>query len=232
MFEAKEESFRLQILLIINSMELRFHVKLPVVRLPKNFSTFHGTWRFVTMFTRALHWSLAWARSIQSIPPHPIYLRSILVLCAHLHLDLLSGFSTNVQYTFLFSPILVTCPAHLMLLDLIILIILGKEYKLWIPSLCSFSNLPSLHPSSFKIFSSAPFSQTPSVCVPSTVSEPNLTPIQNHRQNYSFVYFNFYVFRQQMKRWKVANITWIRSSLNSLLNHTCILICCCHSKIS
>jgi hypothetical protein len=37
------------------------------------------------MFTRALHWSLSWARSIQSIPPHPIYLRLILILSTHLH---------------------------------------------------------------------------------------------------------------------------------------------------
>jgi hypothetical protein len=29
--------------------------------------------RFITAFTRALHWFLASAISIQSIPPHPIY---------------------------------------------------------------------------------------------------------------------------------------------------------------
>jgi hypothetical protein len=49
---------------------------LPVAQLLKNFPTFYGTQRFITMFTRALlHWSLSWARSIQSIPPHPISLR-------------------------------------------------------------------------------------------------------------------------------------------------------------
>jgi hypothetical protein len=47
--------------------------KPPVAQLLKNLPTFYGTKRFITVFTRALHWSLSWARSIQSIPPHPIW---------------------------------------------------------------------------------------------------------------------------------------------------------------
>jgi hypothetical protein len=44
--------------------------KPPVAQLLENFPTFYGSCRFITVFTRAVHWSLPWARSIQSIPLH------------------------------------------------------------------------------------------------------------------------------------------------------------------
>ena len=69
----------------------------------------YGTLRFLTAFTSACHLSLSWARSIQSIPPHPTGWRSILILSSHLRLALpiglfLSGFPTKPLYTSLLSP--------------------------------------------------------------------------------------------------------------------------------
>jgi hypothetical protein len=41
-----------------------------------------------------------------------------------------SGFRTKILYAFVFSPMLATFPAHLILLDYIILIIFSEQYKL------------------------------------------------------------------------------------------------------
>jgi hypothetical protein len=56
-----------------------------------------------------LPWYLSWARSIQSIPFHPVSLRSLLILSARLRHGLSSGlfpsdFLTSILDAFLFSP--------------------------------------------------------------------------------------------------------------------------------
>ena len=52
---------------------------------------FYGARRFITVFTGALHLSLSWARSIQSMPPHRTSWRFILIFSSHLRLGLPSG---------------------------------------------------------------------------------------------------------------------------------------------
>jgi hypothetical protein len=65
--------------------------KLLVAQPLNNIRAFYGARRVITVFKRALHWSVSRARSIQSVPPHPILLRSILKLPSHLCLGLSGG---------------------------------------------------------------------------------------------------------------------------------------------
>jgi hypothetical protein len=113
--------------------------------------------------------SLIWAISIQSMGPHRTSWRPIWIVSSHLRLGLPSGlfpsdFPTQTLYTPLLSPIHATCPAHLILLDLITRTILGEQYKSLSYTLYSFLHSPVtwslLGPN---ILLSTPFSNTLSV---------------------------------------------------------------------
>jgi hypothetical protein len=83
------------------------------------------------VLTRARTWSLILSYM------NPVYtLKSGLILSSNLSLDLPNGhlpvgFPTRILYAYLISPLCVTCPAHLIILDLITLIIFDEVYNLW-----------------------------------------------------------------------------------------------------
>ena len=158
------------------------------MQLVKKFPAFYGTRRFNTVLTSVRHLSLSWANPIQSTYPHPTSWRSILILSTHLRLGFPrglfpSGFPTKTLYTPLFALIRATCHAHLILLDFITRTILGEEYRSLSCSLCSLLHSPVTSPLLGQIFSSTPYSQTPSASFPPSMSAPSFTPIQNNRQD-------------------------------------------------
>ena len=112
--------------------------KLTVPQLVKKFSSaFHGTWRFITVFTAARHLSPSGVKLNQSTPSRVLFKSHFSVTLPStpsLPSDLfLSGFPTKKKnlHASLFSVIRATCPAHLVLLDLTTWIISVNGYKSW-----------------------------------------------------------------------------------------------------
>ena len=112
---------------------------LTVLQLVK-FPAFYGTRRFITAFTSARHLPLSWARSVQSILPHPVFWMSILILTSHLRWSscciLTSGLITKTLYASLMSPLRASCPVPLVLLNFITRMICSEEYRSFSFSLC------------------------------------------------------------------------------------------------
>jgi len=83
----------------------------------KKFPVFYGTRRFITPFTTARHLSPSWARSIQSIPPHPyscrcpLFYPSIFAWVFKV-VSFPSDFPTKTLFIPLLSPLRATCSAH------------------------------------------------------------------------------------------------------------------------
>jgi hypothetical protein len=65
--------------------------KLIVTQLVKKFPALYGTRRYITVFTRALHWFLSCVGWIRSTPSHPISLKFTLILSSHLRVGLPTG---------------------------------------------------------------------------------------------------------------------------------------------
>ena len=102
----------------------------------------HILWnpRFITTFTSAHHLSLSWPRSFQSMPS-PIPLPEYPYKCylpIYVRVFKAGSFPQVSPPKPLLSPVRVTCPAKLILLDLISQIIFDEEYRSLRPSWCSF----------------------------------------------------------------------------------------------
>ena len=91
------------------------------------------------------------------------------------------------MYTPVLSPIFSTCPAHLILLDLITRKILGEEYIIKL-LIIWFSLLPCyIFPLRPKYSPQHPILKHPQSMFLPQCEWPSLRPIQNNRQNYSSV---------------------------------------------
>ena len=167
--------------------------KLTSSQLVKKFPAFYGTPRFITAFTSARHLSLSWASLIQSIPPHPNFWRSILMLSSHLRLGLPSGlfpsgFPTKLCIRLSSLPYVLHAPPN-SFFSIWSPEQLGEQYRSLSSSQCSFLLYPVtsslLGPN---ILLSTPFFKHPQPTFLPQCERASLTPIRNNRQNYSSVW--------------------------------------------
>jgi hypothetical protein len=143
---------------------------------------------FITVFTKTRDWTMSCASRIQFFPSIPLFQRSILMLSSHLPLDLPRGSlhfgppNQNPANTSSFS-MRATCPAHLILLDLITLTYSVKNIVCEVHHYAIFSTI-SLLPFQVQISSSTLCSQKPSVYVPPSKCErTSFAPLQHNWQN-------------------------------------------------
>ena len=120
--------------------------KLIGFQIVKKSPALYGTRRFIATLTSSLHLSLSWARSTQSMPPHPTSWRPILILSSHLRLGIPSGLFPSGFPTKNLCPIRDTCSAQLIILDLITRIMFGEQCRSLSSSLCSFLHSPATTP--------------------------------------------------------------------------------------
>ena len=110
---------------------------LTVLRVVEKFPTFYSTW-FFTSLTKAILWSLYWAIWHQSMLSHSLSIKPVLILHSHLCLGHpRSLHASGLCTTILFCTMFATGPSNLILLNLISLIICGKEYKSLTFCLCT-----------------------------------------------------------------------------------------------
>jgi hypothetical protein len=185
---------------LTNFMELSLSWEAPIVQPLKNFPVFYGTRRFITIFTRAHQWSLSWPRSIQSIPPHLISRRFILILYTHLHLGLPSGLSFLVfpQVSYMHpssTPFMLHALQSSSSLTWSFWLYLAKSTSYEAPRYAVFLQSPIM--SSFfnlYILLSTLFPNTLTVCVPHLMSETKFHTHTEPQAKWLFCVFWFLCF--------------------------------------
>jgi hypothetical protein len=157
------------------------------------FPAFCGTWTCITVLTKVRGFLLSLNRSMPSIPFHPVSLSSILI-SSLLPFSILQveSFQQNTK-VLLFPFERATCPAHLILLNVITLKVSGEGYKLWICALCTFPQfLVTSSLSSPNIFPSThPTAEHTQPVALLSCNRPRFTPTTKYRNN--FFIFSFHV---------------------------------------
>jgi hypothetical protein len=101
-----------------------------VTHIVKKFPAFYGIRRFITVFTRARHWSLSCVSCIKSASSHSVSPTSILILSSHLRLGLPSGIFLQIFRTIFvcISYLSYVCyiPVPPIFLDSLALTVFGK----------------------------------------------------------------------------------------------------------
>ena len=173
---------------------------LTVPEIIQKFLAFDETRRFIIAFTSVSQLTLFRSRSIQTMPRDLISQRSVLTSSSQIRLGLLSGLFTSglltkSLYAPHLSPIRATCPAHLILLDVIARIIFGEQYSPWSSTLRSRLHSLVTCPLWPGYLSQHPILEHPQTVFLRHCERPSFIPTQNNKTHRSNIIYNFWLKR-------------------------------------